>query len=127
MSPGPIYDKPPAIESRPAGIGLRPKTKVDRKGGLPGPADYFKTPIPPKELPFCGLYGPTERLDLHLDRQKDEPGPAYKLKGQFEGRRSGFAFGSRKMTDYVPDSDGSFQPQFSGLAGPKWTIGVKDA
>jgi hypothetical protein len=127
MGPGPIYDKPPAIESRLAGIGVKPRAKTQGKP-LPGPADYFKTPIPPKDLPFCGFYGPTDRLELHLEKEVEKPGPGYyEQRGQFEKFRRGFYFTSRTMDDYVPDSDGSYVPQISGLGGPKWTIGAKDA
>jgi hypothetical protein len=128
MTPGPIYDKPPAIESRAAGIGLRPKSKVDVSASMPGPADYFKTPIPPKELPFCGFYGPSERSGLDGRRDGDGPGPGkYGQGGGFGHPRRGFAFTSRPVKDYVSDTDGSYVAPFSALGGPKWTIGSKDA
>jgi hypothetical protein len=122
---GPAVDnKPPAIESRRAGIGSRPKTKIE---GSPGPADYFKTPIPPKELPFYGFYGPPDRCPVDLEKEAKKPGPGYyEQPGQFDKFRTGYYFTSRMMDDFVPDTAGPYVQQFSGLAGPKWSIGLKN-
>jgi hypothetical protein len=125
LGTGPAVDnRPPAIESRAAGIGRRPKAKAERGG--PGPADYFKTPLPPPDLPICGFDGPTDRCPVDTEKERKKPGPGYyEQPGQFDKFRTGFYFTSRMMDDYVPDTAGPYVRQFSGLEGPKWTIGQK--
>jgi hypothetical protein len=124
MGPGPVYDKQPAIERRPISIGVKFRARADH---FPGPADYFKTPITPKPLPPCGFYGPTDRCPVDLKKVAKEPGPA-DYEGDPVGRpRTGFYFTSRMMDDFVPDTAGTYVGQVSGLAGPKWTIGTKNA
>ncbi|OHS99821.1 hypothetical protein TRFO_33649 [Tritrichomonas foetus] len=127
MSPGPIYDKKPAIEYRPISIGNRIKYKNPLDDN-PSPADYYSTEITPKEMPFCGFYGPTDRAPVDLEKEKKKPGPGYyEEKGQFEVFRKGYYFTSRDMDDFIPDTDGNFIGQISSLGGPKYTIGSKDA
>jgi hypothetical protein len=125
MSPGPVYDKPPAIESRPAGIGERPTQTASEK--QPGPADYFETPITPHPPPLCGFYGPTDRCPVNLDHEKQKPGAGYyEQPGQFERFERGYYFTSRTMDDFVPDTGAPYQGQRSTLGGPRWTIGSKN-
>jgi hypothetical protein len=95
---------------------------------FPGPADYFKTPITPKPLPPCGFYGPTDRCPVDLKKVAKQPGPGdYELERNFDRLTSGYYFTSRMMDDFVPDTAGSFIGQISGIQGPKWTIGSKNA
>lgn len=125
ISPGPIYDKPPAIEHKQITIGERRKTKVQKS---PGPADYFKTPITPKPMPPCGFYGPTDRCPVNTEKEKQKPGPAdYEKVRDFDKFERGYYFTTRKMDDFVPDTAGPYVGPTSSLGGPKWTIGSKDA
>lgn len=127
MSPGPIYNKPPAIEKKPISIGSKTRIK-NPHDDVPSPAEYFSIPITPTPFPPCGFYGPSDRCPVDLEKEAEKPGPGYyDEKGQFEVFRRGYYFTSRKMNDYVPDTAAPYHDQASTLGGPKYTIGSKDA
>ncbi|KAK8875468.1 Outer dense fiber protein 3-like protein 2 [Tritrichomonas musculus] len=129
LSPGPKYDKKSSIEIKQKSIGSKPKSKNPFELN-PGPADYFDVPLPTKDVPFCGFYGPTDRFPAgpELNKEKEKPGPADydSNKGSFYQFNRGYYFTSRKMEDYVPDTAGPYIEQKSSLGGPKYTIGKKE-
>ena len=128
IGPGPKYiNKKPAIESRPAHI----KSKYYFKNPMddnPSPADYYSTEKVPRQAPFVGFYGPNDRCPVDLEKEKEKPGPGYyEEKDKFYEFKRGYYFTSRKMDDFIPDTDGGYVAQFSTLGGPKYTIGSRDA
>lgn len=128
ISPGPIYNKPGAIERKSITIGVRTSQK-DPNRNNPPPDRYFQEPIPPRDNGSFSFRGSTDRCLVNTEKEKEKPGPAdYRIKGQFEDPKGGFTFNSRKMEQYTPDTAAPYQRQFSSFEdGHKFTIGLKDA
>ena len=126
MSPGPIYNQKSSFEKKPITIGSKHKYK-DPLLDNPSPVDYFKIPPVEKEQLICGFYGPTDRSIINSEKERNKPGPAsYTKKRELDEFKTGFYFTSRKMEDFVPDTDGSYVAPYSTLGGPKYTIGNKE-
>ena len=127
-SPGPAaYTVGGGITPKQKTIGVKSPQKVVGTED-PGPADYFKTEITPKPPPFCGFYGPEDRSLIDARKEREKPGPgAYDETREFDTIRKGFYFTSRNFDEYIADTSAPYIGQISGLGGPRWTIGNKDA
>jgi hypothetical protein len=122
MGPGPVYDKPPAIEERAASIKGEYGEGVPYQN--PAPTDYFKAVIVPPPPPLRGILGPTTREPQEIAQSAWKPSPAdYNCQRPFvEEQKGTTSFGGRKMRDYLPDTDGPIPPPCSTLGGPRFTI-----
>lgn len=125
ISPGPIYDKPPAIEYKP--ITIKNNYPIPNPtAGNPGPGAYFKMPKTPQPESH-GFAGPTSRGPIDEAKAAEEPGPAdYVPNRAFDKFERGYYFTSRMMEDYVPDTAAPYHDTKSTLGGPKFTIGQKE-
>lgn len=131
MSPGPIYDLPPAIlhkKKKDRTIGIKSETK-DPRIDNPSPDSYWMAPITPLPPPIVGMTGPTDRAPVNIKEEAKKPGPGYYETDipTFQPGKKGYKFTSRDWNKYRPDTAAPYHATTSTLGGPMYTIGAKDA
>ena len=124
--PGPEYKAESTLSRQGYRIGNRTPL-YDGTKGIPGPGTYFKMPPSERAGPFEGFSGPSDRSLINEREAVRTPGPAdYRFNRDLDKFERGFYFTSRKMEDFVPDTDAPFHDIPSTLGGPKFTIGNKE-
>jgi hypothetical protein len=81
---------------------------------------------PPKPPPIVGFMGPLDRCPVNLAHEAKKPGPGYYESTSSFLHRTGFKFTSKPDTDAHPDTAAPYHACRSTLAGPMYTIGLKD-
>lgn len=126
MSPGPRYHLAAALATQRMTIGVRTPHR-DPRAANPAPDSYWQRAQPPVPPPINGLVGPEDRCPVNLAHEAGKPGPGYyETSDIFDTTGKGFTVQSKPPNDVRPDTAPPYYAGHSTLAGPLYTIGLKD-